>query len=241
MKNIRIIALVVCVFMMAAMVVSCDLFSGSEATTTTTTTTSGAPAKPTGPLNVFDSYGESFADGFSSMVEGEVVVEEGVIKVDNTLGCYHVMDDELVLNYDNYSSIVIEFDMEFTAFPAKEMASIVSPLFWVDEEIFAQFFFKVSSTGALYYHAQGKWAQPITNNGVPMSIELNKSYHVKIEYDIGYGDYVVYLDDVWIANDILEVIMDEDVTQFTIRFFDSNKKYENYSATITDATITAEP
>ena len=88
MKNIRIIALVLCFLMIVPALVACNIpgLGGGETTTTTTTTTSATtattkkpePVQPTTKLTIadlkFDAENEAVADGFSTSVEGGVVV-----------------------------------------------------------------------------------------------------------------------------------------------------------------------
>lgn len=242
MKNIRIISLVLAVLMIAFAMASCGGNTGGTTTTTpttTTTTTTQPPQKET--LNVFDSYDEVFAEGFDKMTEGVLSVENGKIKIDNTVACYHVKDTELVLNADNYTMLIIDFDMKFDSLPKSGNISVVSPLFWVDEALQSQFFLKVDAYGNLSYHAQGKWAQPILIDGAPATIQTGKYYNVRVEYDIAYGSYAIFLDDVQIEDDILEWIMDEDVSSFTVRFMDANASNGAYSVTLDNVTIVAEP
>lgn len=247
MKHIRIIALIMCLLMVAPLVVACGNGNDTTTTTTTTTTTSGdnggevVPPPPAEPLTVFESYEETFAEGFSKQTEGSAVVTDGKIVINNALGAYHVVDDNLVLNSDNYSSIKISFDMKFDSFSSGNI-SIVSPLFYIDGEMKAQFFLKVDASGMLYYHACTKWAQQIKgNDGLPMMIQEGKSYNVRVEYDIEYGSYAIFLDDVQIEDDVLEFIMDEDVTQFTIRFMDNNAGNGACSVALSNVEIVAEP
>ena len=249
MKHIRIIALIMCLLMVAPLVVACgegdNTTKGDNTTTTTTTTTTSTtkqddPVIPAQPLTAFESYDETLAEGFSVETEGVAAVTDGKIVVNNGLGAYHVVDDDLVLNADNYSTIKISFDMKFDAFSAGNM-SVVSPLFYVDDAMQAQFFLKVDSNGMLWYHKNGAWAQQIKDeSNMPVMIQPGKSYNVRVEYDIAYGSYAIFLDDVQIEDDVLEFIMDEDVTRFAIRFLDNNANNGPCTVALSNVEIVAE-
>lgn len=262
MKNIRIIALILCVLMIASMFVACNNNQGDDTTTTTTSSTTSStqnipdePVKPTSDLVVadlkFETENEEVADGFTISAEGGVVVKDGALKVENGHGGYFISDDELVLNYENYETISFSFDFKFDKFSSGN-ASLISPLFCDEEHVVAgdndkgyiyQMFLKVNNDGGLYFwSSKHKWVDPITFGGQPFKIKEGQTYNLSIEYDIAYGSYEILLDGITLVTDSLTTVMDHEyMTGFTMRFFDANEKIGAYSATIDNLKIVACP
>ena len=240
MIRIRLIALGICLLTVLLSIVACNR-GNSVTTTATTTITGGNVNTQPQPITVFKSYDETFADGFERIREGSVLVEDGKIVVNNNSGAYHVKDKDLALNSENYTELTISFDMTFDALPSSGGVGIVAPLFWINGEIKYQVFLRVGSDGVLGYHANGKWIQPILVDGEPVIVEMGKTYRVKIDYDIAYGSYAIFLDDVQIEDDVLEFIMDEDVTRFAIRFLDNNANNGPCTVALSNVEIVAEP
>ena len=262
MKNIRIIALVLCFLMIVPALVACNIpgLGGEDTTTTTTTpattttTKKPEPVQPTTKLTIadlkFDAENEAVADGFSTSLEGDVVVKDGALKVEGGHGSYFISDDELLLNYENYESITISMKFSFDSFSSGNM-SLISPLFCDEDHMteenengyIYQMFLKVNSDGGLYYWMnKHKWVEPITFNGETFKIKTGVTYNLDIEYNIEYGSYEIILDGITLVSDSLTTVMDHEyMTGFVFRLFDANQKIGAYSASIEDLKIVANP
>lgn len=252
MKSFRIIALVLCLACAVSMMVSCTGGNQQTTTTTTTTTTTPPPQKPA--LTVVDfgfdggNADEPFppAEGFGVSrwsPTGAIVNENGKLTVKNGVGAYYVHDNELALSAENYQTLEISFDVQYQAYPTSNQATVVSPVFSVGGETKYQGFLKIDSSGKLHiFNSTNTWFVPVTNaDGSFVSLQLNKTYEIKVVYNIATGDFTVYVDGAAVGSDTLIYIMDEDVDEFKITFFDANSALGAFTATLDNLYIVAKP
>ena len=256
MKNIRFIALILCFLMIVPMFVACNKNEGDQTTTTTSSSVQKEEdQQPTKPLTVADLYfeeeDEELAEGFSASPEGAVAVKDGALRVENGYGAYFIKDEDLVLNYENYESITISLDFKFEKFCSIGNASLVSPLYCDEEHVgdtnpngyIYQMFLKVDNEGAIYFwSSRHKYVDPIMSNGVPYKIQENRSYNLIVEYNLEFGSYALILDGITLVEDSMTTVTEpEYMTGFFIRLFDANEANGNYSASIENLSIVANP
>ena len=218
--------------------------SGAEIGSTslsTSSTSSTSSDKVYETVEIFNGDTGKTAEGFEGFGEGDIVLENGSMTVENGMGAYHVEDSGLILTGEKYKLLSISFDVTFDKFPETNGMAIISPLFWVEGTIKYQVFLRVDSKGKLGYHANGKWIQDILVDGDPLYIREGVEYGVEIVYDIEYGSYSIYLDGELVEDDILEYIMDETVTRFTVRFLDNNTANGPCSVRLKNVKVIAEP
>lgn len=238
MRTVKCVLLAVAIALLFLFCVSCAGGEGSSASTPTSSTTSADVYEA---VEVFKSDTGKTADGFRGFGEGDIVLENGCMTVDNGMGAYHVEDSELVLTGDKYKLLTISFDITFDKFPETNGMAIISPLFWVEDAIKYQVFLRVNSRGKLGYHANGRWIQDIIVDGDPLYIREGVEYGIEIVYDIEYGSYSIYIDGELVEDDILEYMMDETVTRFTVRFLDNNTANGPCTVRLENVKIIAEP
>lgn len=251
MKSFRIIALVLCLALVVPMIASC---TGNQQSTTTTTTTTTTPPPAKDPVVIIDfGFDGGNADEPNPPAEGfgvsrwsptgSIVNKDGKLTVDNGVGAYFVHDNDLSLNSDNYQTLEISFDVQYQAYPTSGAATLVAPLFSVGGTTEYQGFLKVDNSGKLQiYNSTTKWYVPVTNaDGSYVTLQLNKTYEIKIVYTIATGAFTAYVDDTAVGSDMLIYIMDEDVTEFKITFFDSNSAVGVFSATLDNLYLVAKP
>lgn len=215
--------------------------NGGTSASSSSTSATASQYDPYAELEVFDGDSGKTAEGFGAFGEGEITLENGCLKIENGMGAFHVEDSGLSLNPDRFKILSISFDLTFESFPASNGMAIISPLFWIEGNIKYQVFLRVDSKGKLGYHANGRWIQDVIVDGDPLYIKEGVEYGVEIIYDIEYGSYSIYLDGDLIEDDILEYMMDETVTRFTIRFLDNNTANGPCSVILKNLKIEARP